>query len=216
MTDQPQIPVNRLASSSKGKFFVIQPGYWDDTQESGLEIVNGKKLRLPGSYIIEEPNGDPDQYPEKPHLIHVPDRGGMPRDFENIGGHWIVSEALKQVFESVDPMGFAFSPCDFTLSDGSTGPQYYLCGVLRLLDALDEGASRVKIEYETDHQTGERLKFYSVSGGASLVFKTEFVGHAHIFRQAGLGVDAICDRVLADALAAAHLDGVETCDAADF
>ncbi|UUF00374.1 DUF1629 domain-containing protein [Xanthomonas hortorum pv. pelargonii] len=120
------------------------------------------------------------------------------------------------MFESIDPKGFAFAACDFTLADGSPGPQHYLCEVVRSLDALDEDASRVKIKYERDHQTEEDLKFYSVSGGASLVFKEEVVGDAHIFRQFRLGTDAICDRVLADALNAANLDGVEIRDAADL
>ena len=47
---------------------------------------------------MDPPNGDPGQYPEKPHLIRVPELGGMPRDFEALAGIWIVSEALKRVF----------------------------------------------------------------------------------------------------------------------
>ncbi len=140
----------------------------------------------------------------------------MPRDFEKLAGIWIVSEALKRVFESVDPEGFAFAGCDLTLADGSLGPQYYLCNVTRWLDALDESASRVQIEVEHDYQTGEDLNFYSVSGGASLVFRREVVGNAHIFRQPRLGTEAICDRVLFDALNAAQLDGLLLRDAADL
>ncbi|CAD0299544.1 hypothetical protein CFBP2533_01800 [Xanthomonas hortorum pv. pelargonii] len=216
MNDQIAISVTIPSVSHKGKFFVLEPSFWGNGKVSGIEIANEKKLRLPGSFIVEPPNGDPGQYPEKPHLIHVPALGGMPRDFENLFGIWIVSEALKQLFESIDPKGFAFAACDFTLADGSPGPQHYLCEVVRSLDALDEDASRVKIKYERDHQTEEDLKFYSVSGGASLVFKEEVVGDAHIFRQFRLGTDAICDRVLADALNAANLDGVEIRDAADL
>ncbi|WP_442963049.1 imm11 family protein [Pseudomonas sp. Leaf127] len=77
----------------------------------------------------------------------------------------IVSNALKQVFESVDPEAFAFTACAFTQADGSAGPPYYLCNVVRVLDALDEEASRVRIKYERDHDAGEDLRFYSVSGG---------------------------------------------------
>ncbi|MCE4356587.1 imm11 family protein [Xanthomonas hortorum] len=214
--NQTAIPVTIPSVTHKGKFFVLRPSFWGNGQSSGLEIANKKRLRLPGTFMIEPPNGDPNQYPEKPHLIHVPELGGMPRDFEKLAGQWIVSEALKHVFEAVDPQGLAFSACDFTLADGSPGPQYYFCGVLRSLDALDEAESRVKIEYERDHQTGEDLKFYSVAGGASLVFKQEVVGNGHIFRQPRLGIDAICDRTLADALEAANLDGIQVRDAAEF
>ncbi len=171
MNDQSAIAVTIPSVSHKGEFFVLEPSLWGNGKVPGIEIANEKKLRLLGSFIVEPPNGDPGQYPEKPHLIHVPALGGMPRDFENLFGIWIVSEALKQLFESIDPKGFAFAACDFTLADGSPGPQHYLCEVVRSLDALDEDASRVKIKYERDHQTEEDLKFYSASGGASLVFK---------------------------------------------
>lgn len=216
MNEQSAIPVTVVSVSQKGKFFVLEPSFWGNGRQPGLEIANKKQLRLPGTFMIETPNGDPNQYPEKPQLIHVPERGGMPRDFEKLAGKWIVSESLKHIFESIDPHGFAFCACDFTLADGSAGPQYYLCGVVRSLDALDEDASRVKIEYERDHQTGEDLKFYSVAGGASLVFKEGFIGGAHVFRQPRLGLDAICGRVLADALIAANLDGVRIRDAAEI
>ncbi|GFM81390.1 hypothetical protein PSCICN_20820 [Pseudomonas cichorii] len=218
MSDEVEPPTAMASLFKGGQFFVIQPGFREEGESPGpgFEIANKKQLRLPGTFMIEPPNGNPDQYPEKPHLIQVPELGGMPGDFEKLSGQWIVSEALKQVFESVDLQGLAFTACDFTLVDGSAGPQYYLCAVTRSLDALDEGASRVKIEYERDHQTGEDLKFYSVSGGASLIFKAEIVGRAHIFRQPRLGVDAICDRVLADALKRAKLDGVCLRDAAKY
>ncbi|UUF00662.1 DUF1629 domain-containing protein [Xanthomonas hortorum pv. pelargonii] len=119
--NQTAIPVTIPSVTHKGKFFVLRPSFWGNGQSSGLEIANKKRLRLPGTFMIEPPNGDPNQYPEKPHLIHVPELGGMPRDFEKLAGQWIVSEALKHVFEAVDPQGLAFSACDFTLADGSPG-----------------------------------------------------------------------------------------------
>ncbi|CAD0303449.1 hypothetical protein CFBP7900_02140 [Xanthomonas hortorum pv. carotae] len=216
MNDQTTIPVTIPSVSHKGKFFILEPSFRSDGKIPGLKIENKQRLRLAGSFIIEPPNGDPNQYPEPAHLIHVPELGVMPRDFEKLSGLWIVSEPLKHVFESIDPHGFAFSACDFTLADGSPGPQYYLCDAVRSLDALDENASSVKVRFETDHKTGEQLKFYSVVGGASLVFNENVVGDAHVFRQPRLGTDAICDRVLADALNAADLDGVDIRDAADL
>ncbi|MBB5734408.1 hypothetical protein FHT09_000107 [Xanthomonas arboricola] len=86
----------------------------------------------------------------------------------------------------------------------------------RWLYALDESDSRVQIEIKHDYETGEDHNFYSVSGGASLVFNREVVGNAHIFRQSRLGTEAICDRVLFDALSAAQLSGPSLRDAADL
>ncbi len=143
-------------------------------------------------------------------MVHVPELGDLPRDFENLFGIWIVSEALKRVFESVDPEGFTFVACDFTLADGTTGPQYYFCGVLRTLDALDEDASRLKIKVG-DYLNG---KFYKFSGGANLVFRKEVVGSAHVFRTP-FSETVFCDRVLHDALKAADLKGIALRDAAD-
>lgn len=216
MNEQAVVPVNVASVSYEGKFFVIEPGLWSNGQGPGLEIANEDELLNPGMNTMDPPNGEAGQYPERPHLVHVPELGGMPRDLEEIAGIWIISAALKHVFESVDPAGFAFAACDFTLADGSPGPQYFLCDVIRSLDALNEDASRVKIKYEHDHQTGENVKFYSVAGGASLVFNEEVVAGAHIFRQERIGAEPICDRVLFDAVHAANLNGVRLRDAADL
>lgn len=210
MASETPVPVTTGDAFEKGTFFVIAPSFWGGGKIPGLEIANEDALRLPGTYIIESPNGDPDQYPERPRLVHVPKLGGLPRDFEDIFGMWIVSEALKRVFESVDPEGFAFAACDFTLADGTPGPSYYFCGVLRTLDALDEAASRLKIE------VGEFVngKYYDRSGGASLVFRKDVIGPAHVFLTP-FALTVFCDRVLRDAVVAADVKGVRFTDAAD-
>ena len=200
-------------SSQQGKFFVINPSWWGGGGFPRVRIVNEDRLRTKGTYMFEPPNGDPNQYPEKPHLVHEPVRGnraGLVRDFECLFGQWIVSEELKQVFETVDPDGFAFAACDYTLADGSAGPQWYFCGVLRTLDSLDEAASRLKI------RTGEYVngKYYDLSGSACLVFKRRIVGSAHIFLTPHAPT-VFCDRIMRDALKAAKLKGVKLQDATD-
>lgn len=210
MSHETTIPVTGANVVETGKYFVIEPSYWGGGKFPGLEIANENRLALPGAHTVEPSSGDPDQYPERPHLIHVPETGGLPRDFENLFGIWIVSEALKRVFESVDPEGFAFAACDFTLADGTPGPQYYFCGVLRTLDALDEGASRLRIKVG-DYVNG---KLYKIAGGANLVFRKDVVGAAHIFRTPFTDV-VFCDRVLRDAVVVADLKGVAFADAID-
>lgn len=202
--------------SQKGKYFVLMASLWRDGIGPGLVIANEEKLVRPGLYTMDPPNGDPLQYCERPHLVHVPEEGGEPRQFEELAGIWIISEPLKRVFESVDPEAFVFTACDYTQADGSPGPQYYLCSVMRTLDALDLEASRVKTKYDRNFLTGEEETFYSVLGGASLVFRPSRVGSAHIFKQTQMAIDPVCDRVMYEALCAANLDGVELRDAADL
>jgi hypothetical protein len=202
--------VTTASAFESGKFFIIEPSFWGGGGIPGLEIANKVNLRLPGTYMIEPPNGDPDQYSERPQLVHVPELGGMPRDFEDLFGMWIVSERLKRVFESTGPDGFAFAACDFTLADGSAGPPYYFCGVLRSLDALDEDASRLKIEVG-DFVNG---KYYDRSGGASLIFRKDAVGTAHVFLTP-FSLDVFCDHVLRDAVVASGVQGVRFTDVID-
>jgi hypothetical protein len=210
MASETPVPITVGNTSEKGRFFIIEPSFWGGGRIPGIEIANKTRLRTPGTYIIEQPNGDQGQYPERPQLLHVPELGGLPRDFENIAGMWIVSEALKRVFESVDPEGFAFAVCDFTLADGTVGPQYYFCGVLRTLDALDEKASRVKIK------TGGFVngKYYDRSGGASLIFRNDVVGSAHVFLTP-FALDVFCDRILHDAVISSYIESARFIDAAD-
>ncbi len=91
--------------------------------------------------------------------------------------YWLVSDRTKQVLETIDPEGVVFMKCDVHFRDGEPGPTYWLCDVLRILDAVDEDASKVGINY--DQKTGQ--KGYGIIG-AKLVFKEEVVGPAHIFR----------------------------------
>ena len=209
MASETPIPVSTGNAFEKGLFFIIEPSLRGGGSIPGLEIANEDRLALPGAHTVEPPNGDPNQYPARPHLVHMPEQGGLPRDFENLYGIWIVSDALKRVFESIDPDGFVFVACDFTLSDGTPGPAHYFCNARRTLDALDETASRLKIKVG-DYVNG---KYYSLAGGASLVFKKEIIGPAHVFRTP-FSDTVFCGRALYDAVTAANLTGVEFLDVA--
>ena len=210
MSSETPIAVTVGNAFPTGKFYIIEPSFWGGGKMPGLEIANEEKLMLPGSFIVEPPNGDPNQYPERPHLVHLPKLGAAPRDFEELASKWIVSEHLKGVFESVDPDAFAFAACDFTQADGTPGPAYYLCNVVRTLDALDEQASRLKIKIG-DYVNG---KYSSLAGGANLIFKDDVIGSAHVFRTP-FADTVFCDRALYDAVNAAHLRGVGFLDAAE-
>ncbi|MBX8827195.1 DUF1629 domain-containing protein [Ochrobactrum sp. SFR4] len=216
VTDPTAIEISVEAASHKGEFFLVDASFLGNSRVPGIEIANEDKLIHPGMNVVARPDGMPDQYPERPHLVHVPEKGGMPRDLEELAGIWIVSEPLKLLFEQMDAEAFAFVACDFSLADGSPGPQYYLGNVLRRIDALDEASSRVRIKLDHNYQTGEDEKLYSLVGGASLVFKQNIVGDVHIFRQDRMGAPPICDRAMFDALSAANFSGIRLRDVADI
>lgn len=204
------------AASRRGEFFLVDASFMGNGRIPGIEIANEQKLIHPGMNVVSAPNGRTDQYPERPHLVHVPEKGGMPRDLEELAGIWIVSEPLKQLFEQMDAEAFAFVACDFSHADGSPGPQYYLGNVLRRIDALDEASSRVSIKLDHNYQTGKDDKIYSLVGGANLVFKQDVVGDANIFRQERMGAPPICNRSMFDALSAASFSGVRLRDVAEI
>ncbi|MCO4319876.1 DUF1629 domain-containing protein, partial [Phyllobacterium sp. 21LDTY02-6] len=178
----------------------------------GIDIVNESALRTPGMMGFYPPRGQRgfvDPLPETPHARQG--RGFRAvRDLESLGRYWMASQRTKEVFESVDPEGFAFVPCDFTLPDGSKGDPRYLCDVIRELDAIDEEKSQVRIKYD------QGAKIYSVAGGASLAFDEAKIGSVRIFEQPQLGTSFICDDILRDACKSAKLTGILFRDAADL
>jgi len=102
--------------------------------------------------------------------------------------------------------------CEVRFRNGTAGPAYWLCDVIRVLDAVDEAASRVKIKYDPIYG----IKSYSLAGGASLIFKEDVVGSAHVFRVFHLKPAIICDQQLKDACKGAGLKGITFKDAANY
>lgn len=186
------------------KFYVFGPDITGGGRGHGLVFVNEKQLLTPPRMIVRpEGRGFP-ELKEKPRIAYDKKRGKPPRDLEGtLSGYWFVSERLKKIFEAVDPEGFAFAECDYTLNDGSIGPKHFLCDVIRSIDALDEEASDVRVKYYPNHQTGDDVKVYSVAGGGSLHFHEAAIGDAHVFVQPKLAADPICDETLHDACEAA-------------
>ena len=214
MNEQTGIPVSAGTESYKGRFFLVDPSLRGNGQVSGLEFANEDALIHPGMNIVERPTGEPDQYPERPHLVHVPEKG-LPRDFEALAGICGL-RGTQTGIPACRPRSIRICLMRLHPCRRLPGPQYYLCNVLRTLNALDEARSRVKIKLDHDHQTGQDVKLYSVVGGASLIFKADAVANAHIFRQERLGASPVCDRVMSDALVAAKLTGVRLRDVAEL
>lgn len=71
VTESTPIEVPAEAASHKGEFFLIDAGLLGNGNVPGIEIANEEKLIDPGMNVVSRPDGTPDQYPERPHLVHV-------------------------------------------------------------------------------------------------------------------------------------------------
>jgi hypothetical protein len=172
---------------------------------AGYKLKNESVL-LQGELALFPPAGRRGfrDYPEPPRFLFDEKLGHFPRDLELCHSYWLISDRMKTVLQSVDPEGFAFLRCEVQLADGEPGPVSWLCDVLRILDAVDEAASRLQIEYLPQYNA----KVYQLAGGANLVFKEDVIGAAHIFRLAHLKPAVFCDQQIKDACKAASLKGV--------
>lgn len=183
------------SAPQKGEFYILQPDMRGGGPGHGVEFVNEKAVPFPAYLSSPAERGGLALLQEAPRLRYDRRMGDMPNDLDSgFKDYWLVSESLKQAFQAVDAEGFAFARCEFLLEDGSEAPPHYLCEVVRMLDAIDEEASTVKVL--TGYPNG---KYYSIAGGADLAFKKEVVGSAHVFRTP-YTADAFCDHVLRDAL----------------
>ncbi|WOB25474.1 MULTISPECIES: DUF1629 domain-containing protein [Xanthomonas] len=191
----------------KGDFYILMPDL-ECGPEVGVLFENVKKLLVPPRLILRPNEGGFPALEEKPRLIYDSSKGAMPKDLEaGFSGYWLVSERLHRVFSTVDPEGFSFVECDFRMTDGSKGPRYFLCDVVRVLDALDEDQSEVEIEVSDEFVNG---KFYDFTGGAKLKFRKDVIDESHVFILKYSGDCVFCDKIMRDAVrdAGIGVDGV--------
>jgi hypothetical protein len=193
------------------KFYVIGPSLRAGGA-SGYEIENEGKL-LEGRLALGPPpgrRGFPD-YPEPPRLRIDKKLGSRPPgDLQVYGEYWLISDAMKTMLETCDPDACAFVKCDVQPAEAAPGSGFWLCDVVRVLDALEESASKVEIGHEAD---GKR---YSFVGRTSLIFKEDVIARARIFRMAHMEPTIICDQQLKDACKTAGLKGIQFRDASDW
>jgi hypothetical protein len=199
----------RGARKSRRKFYHMTYDYRGGL--AGLQLQNREVLE-PGQKVLEAPPGRRGfpNYPELPLFLFDRKLGRTPRDVELFNDYSLISDRTKAVFQAIDPNAFAFVRCEVTLPQGNyDGPDYWLCDVIRVLDALDETRSRLKIERRGEPGYGYAgEKHYGLVGACELVFREDVIGDAHVFRMAyGEGI-VICDDVLKNACKIAGLKGV--------
>lgn len=199
-----------------GEFYVMSQDF--DEPCHGVELVNAPVLRPAGRAIIRPEVGGFPKFDEVPRLRETSPEMTL-RDFQvGFEGYWLVSERLKRIFESVDQDAFEFAECEFVKYEGTSGDSYFLCDVVRSLDAIDDDASDVKIATE-GYPKG---KFYKMAGGARLAFRRAVVDGAHVFGNPFNTKLVVCDRLMRDSLVergfgiAGEGHGLTLVDAADY
>jgi hypothetical protein len=211
MTSDNGKPVARQRKPRTRKFFHMIFDYNRQGQR-GFSPENVLSL-APDEGALRPPPGRRGfrDYPEAPCFLFDKGVGRLPQDLEEVGNYWLVSDRTKSVFEAVDPAGFAFLACDVRVPSGDyDGQGYWLCDVVRILDALDEARSRLKIGIREDKAYSDfGKKYYSLAGGRELVFRDEAIGDAHVFRMEYLHAVVISDQAMKDACKAAGLKGIK-------
>ncbi|WP_271617454.1 imm11 family protein [Bradyrhizobium sp. CCBAU 51745] len=200
MTASPaeQRPRRSRAVARRRKFYRV-----DDFRSVGdsfsFELENAKELPSGLERISD--------LAETPRIVFDRSAVRRPRDLAPLWYAWLISDRTKAVFESVDPNGFVFAPCTVRVPKGTWDrPPYWLCQVVRVLDALDECRSRLNIGVCDDpHMRNFGQKYYGFGGRTELVFREDLIGDAHIFRMAYYDSWAICDEELRNACKSAGL-----------
>lgn len=185
-----------------GEFFELEPDATRGGKGHGVVFENEEALLMPPRLIVRPDGGGFPPLRETPRLRYNPREGRLPEDLEGgMSGYWLVSQRLRHVMEAVDPEAFVFADTTYQLADGSGGPHYFLCDVVRTLDALDETASQLKIIVSDDFEGG---KYYRLTGNVRLAFRKNVLRGAHVFRLAFNG-GVFCDRVFKEAVEAAGI-----------
>lgn len=185
-----------------GEFFILEPDARRGGKGHGVIFENEQALLTPPRLILKPEGGGFPPLRETPRLVYHSREGVPPQDLEGgMSGYWLVSERLRQVMEAVDSGAFVFADTDYRLEDGSKAPTYFLCDVVRTLDALDEDISQLNIMISDDFEEG---KHYGLTGDIRLAFKREVLGSAHVFRLPYSGF-VYCDRAFKDAVEAAGI-----------
>ncbi|UGY16550.1 imm11 family protein [Bradyrhizobium septentrionale] len=154
------------------KFYILNERFGE--RPADFEVENLAVLRG-GQGALAPPKGRRGfpAYPEVPRVVigKLGRKASPPRDFELFHSYWLVSDPLKRLFEELDPDAFVFLTCDVRLADGSAGPIYWLCDVVRVIEAFDQRTS----------DELRKHRYRGLLGNTSLVFDDEAIGSARVF-----------------------------------
>jgi len=201
-------PERRRGKAKARRFYVV--GLARFQTAPGWEMENLAVLAGGRQVLIPPPGRGFVPFPEPPRLVIDKSLGRAPTDWELFHDYHLVSDRMKSLLEALDMEGVRFVRCETRYRDGRAAPTYWLCDVVRVLDAVDEAKSVLEIEYPTPGR-----KVYNLRGRSSLVFKEDSVGAAHIFRLLFYPT-IVCDQVAKDACKEAGMRGIGFTDATKY
>lgn len=196
------VPINPRRKPKAPKLYRVGLDFRIHTRP-GLELENLAALGV-GRVLLSSTRGKR-SFPsllEAPRFLIDKSLGRPPVDWELFHDFWLVSDRMKNLLEAMDSEGVAFLRCE-TRSLRGDAPVYWLCDIVRLLDAIDEEKSSVEIL-----EDGTKFRHYDNMAISNYVFKEEVIGSAHIFRLRFLETRIICDQAMKDACKAAGIRGL--------
>lgn len=145
--------------------------------------------------------------PNMPKPVFILDKafGRLPlTDGEGVGRDiWLISDKAKRAFESVDAEAFEFCKVETRLREKGVereGPEYWLCDLVRTIDALDEEKSKARVKWQTPD-----TKFVTLDYDHRAHFKRSVIRNNHIFRHKHSLVYPYCDETFRQAIDDANL-----------
>ena len=199
MSEQDNRKTPRQRKPKARKFYILNYGFGEKPKD--FEVENLAVLRgSAGSLAPPKGRRGFLVYPETPRVVigKLGKKASPPTDLELFHSYWLISERLKVLFEELDPEAFAFLACDVRFSDGSPGPAYWLCDVVRVLDAFGQST----LDDLRKHP------YRGLLGDDSLVFNEDAIGSAHIFCTP-YAVNVFVDQSIKDACQRAGMKGTK-------
>ncbi|MBR0780459.1 imm11 family protein [Bradyrhizobium iriomotense] len=203
------LPERRQSKAKVRRFYVVGLDFRFQTAP-GWEMENLVALAGERKVLIPPPGRGFVAFPEPPRLVIDKSLGRAPTDWELFHDYRLVSDRMKSLLEALDLEGVRFVRCETWYRDGRPAPTYWLCDVVRVLDAVDEANSVLEIEYPTPGR-----KVYNLNRRSCLLFKEDAVGAAHIFRLSFYPM-TVCDQVFKDACKEAGMRGIGFTDATKY
>jgi hypothetical protein len=179
---------------------------WARATASGKEFLNEADVCWGSGATILSPPSIWDRgfrpYTVRPRFRISERLGRRVPDIEKYGGYWLISEAAKQVLDTVSPDDFTYLPIDVEVDPGCDPVSYWLCDIVTILDAVDEEQSeRLRIEFNDQGQKLHNILY------ASTVFHESVVGSHNAFRLFTSPDEIVCTEGFKEAYKAAGLKG---------